>query len=92
MWLIDVDGEEIEYSRSHYGIDINTSLNTYQETIEMPVEVKEKADAFYDAMDAERYEDALAILEELESSTAPTHSLLIQLRTRYDFETALGEM
>lgn len=92
VWLIDVDGEEIEYSRSHYGIDINTSLNTYQETIEMPVEVKEKADAFYDAMDAERYEDALAILEELESSTAPTHSLLIQLRTRYDFETALGEM
>ena len=92
VWLIDVDGDEIEYSRSHYGIDINTSLNTYQETIEMPMEVKEKADAFSDAMDAERYEEALEILEELEMNTAPTHPLLIQLRTRYDFETALGEI
>ncbi len=92
VWLIDVDGEEIEYSHSHYGIDINTSLNTYQETIEMPAEVKEKADAFNDAMDAERYGEALEILEELENSTAPTHPLLIQLRTRYDFETALGEI
>lgn len=92
VWLIDVDGDEIEYSHSHYGIDINTSLNTYQETIEMPAEVKEKAEAFNDAMDAERYGEALEILEELENSTAPTHPLLIQLRTRYDFETALGEI
>ena len=92
VWLIDVDAEEIEYSHSHYGIDINTSLKTYQETIEMPVEVKKKADAFHDAMDAEKYETALAILEELENKTAPTHPLLVQLRTRYEFETALGEI
>lgn len=92
VWLIDVDAEEIEYSHSHYGIDINTSLKTYQETIEMPVEVKQKADAFHDAMDAEKYETALAILEELENKTAPTHPLLVQLRTRYEFETALGEI
>jgi len=92
VWLIDVDGEEIEYSCSHYGIDINTSLNTYQETIEMPAEVKQKADAFHDAIDAERYDEALAILKELEENTAPTHPLLIQLRTRYEFETALGEI
>lgn len=91
VWLIDVDGEEIEYSCSHYGIDINTSLNTYQETLEMPNEVKKKADAFYDMMDAEKYEEARAILEELESNTAPKHPLLIQLRTRYEFETTLGE-
>lgn len=92
VWLIDVDAEEIEYSHSHYGIDINTSLKTYQETIEMPVEVKQKADAFHDAMYAEKYETALAILEELENKTAPTHPLLVQLRTRYEFETALGEI
>lgn len=92
VWLIDVDGDEIEYSRSHYGIDINTSLNTYQETIEMPVEVKQKADAFYDAMDAGKYDEALHIQEDLEKNTAPTHPLLIQLRTRYEFETSLGEI
>ena len=92
IWLIDVDGDEIEYSHSHYGIDINTSLNAYQETIEMPADVKRKVTAFYDAMDAEKYEDALEILENLEITTAPTHPLLIQLRTRYEFETALGEI
>lgn len=92
VWLIDVDGDTIEYSHSHYGIDINTSLNTYQETLEMPPEVKQKANAFYDAMDEERFDEALRILEDLERRTAPTHPLLIQLRTRYDFETALGEI
>lgn len=92
VWLIDVDGEEIEYSHSHYGIDINTSMNTYQETLEMPIEIKMKANAFHDALDAEKYEEALCILEELENKTAPTHPLLIQLRTRYEFETAIGEI
>lgn len=89
VWLIDVDGEEIEYSHSHYGIDINTSVNAYQETVEMPMEVKQKAEAFNDAMDAEKYEEAASILEELENNTAPTHPLLIQLRTRYEFECEL---
>lgn len=91
VWLIDVEGEEITYSYSHYGIDINTSVSEYQETVEMPVEVKEKSEAFCDAMDAEQYEKAKALLEELEESTAPTHPLLIQLRTRYEFETASWE-
>lgn len=89
VWLIDVDGGEIEYSDSHYGLDINTAINEYQETLEMPSEVKKKTDDFNNAMDAENYEVALSILEDLERNTAPTHPLLIQLRTRYEFETAV---
>lgn len=91
VWLIDVEGEVIEYSYSHYGIDINTSLSEYQETVEMPKEVKEKTEAFYDAMDAEKYQEAKILLEELEQNTAPTHPLLIELRTRYEFETTSWE-
>ena len=87
VWLIDVDDEEISYSYSHYGIDVNTSLSVYQGTKEVTEEVQQKVDAFYNAMDDERYDVAKVLLEELEISTAPTHPLLVELRTRYDFET-----
>ncbi len=87
IWLIDVENQEIEYGYSHYGIDINTSVNAYQETQEMPMEVKEKSDAFCEAMDRENYQEAKSILEELEKKTAPAHPLLIRLRARYDLET-----
>ena len=35
VWLIDVDEEEIGYSYSHYGLDVNTSMSVYQGTKEM---------------------------------------------------------
>ena len=38
-------------------------------------------------VDMEKYEEAKNILERLETTTAPTHPLLVELRTRYDFET-----
>lgn len=91
VWLIDVENKEIEYQYSHYGIDINTSVNAYQETQEMPMEVKKRTDEFCEAMDHAQYDEAKAILEELEKNTAPTHPLLIQLRTRYELETVLWE-
>lgn len=37
-------------------------------------------------MDREDYEKAGKILNQLERDTAPAHPLLIELRTRYDFE------
>lgn len=81
VWLIDVEKEEIEYSWSHYGIDINTSVNAYQGTQEIPAEVKEKVEEFGDAMDAEDYDRAKKMLEKLETDTAPAHPLLLRLRT-----------
>lgn len=91
IWLIDVENKEISYEYSHYGIDINTSVTSYQETQEMPAEVKKKADAFNNAMDEENYTEAKAILEELEQNTAPSYPLLLQMQTRYAFETASWE-
>lgn len=91
VWLIDIENKEIEYEYSHYGIDINTSVNTYQETQEMPAEIKEKADKFFHAMDMENYKDAQKILEELENNTAPAYPLLLEMRTRYELETTFLE-
>ena len=91
LWLIDVENQEITYEYSHYGIDINTSVTSYQETQEMPAEVKKKADAFNNAMDEENYTEAKTILAELEQNTAPSYPLLLQMQTRYAFETASWE-
>lgn len=55
VWVIDIESEKIEYQYSHYGIDINTSVNAYQETQEMPMEVKKRADDFCNAMDKEEW-------------------------------------
>ena len=51
------------------------------------MEIQKKVDEFYDALDDEKFDIAKQILEELEEKTAPQHSILIQMRTRYEFET-----
>ena len=38
-------------------------------------------------MDDERYEEAAVILRQLEIETAPAHPLLLELRTRFEFES-----
>ncbi len=78
---------EYKYSYSHYGIDINTALQDYQDTSQIPEKVQGKVSQFYDAMDDCDYEKAKKILTELEWLTAPAHPTLIQMRTRYEFET-----
>ncbi len=87
VWLIvNVDNDKIDYGYSHYGIDVNTSMSVYQGTQEIPEAVKKLVDEFCQMMDREDYEKAGKILNQLERDTAPAHPLLIELRTRYDFE------
>lgn len=87
VWVIDIENAEYQYSYSHYGLDINSALQEYQQTDGIPAEVQQKVDHFYDALDDGNYEAAKNILEELEILTAPDHPTLIQMRTRYEFET-----
>lgn len=87
VWIVDIEEAEYKYSYSHYGIDINTALQDYQDTSQIPEKVQGKVSQFYDAMDDCDYEKAKKILTELEWLTAPAHPTLIQMRTRYEFET-----
>lgn len=91
VWVIDVDEKEIEYSYSHYGIDLNTSIKVYQETQNVSGEVQKQIEEFQNAMDEERYTEAKRILETLEENTAPIHPLLLELQTRYEIESILWE-
>jgi len=87
IWVIDIENEEYQYDYSHYGIDLNTALKDYQKTDEFPPAIQKKINQFYDNLDDEKYNQAKGILEELEKLTAPEHPALIQMRTRYEFET-----
>ncbi len=91
VWVIDVDGDVTGYEYSHYGIDVNTSMSVYQGIKEIPKKVQAQVEAFCENMDHENYEAARKILERLERDTAPTHPLLVELRTRYEFETTNWE-
>lgn len=87
IWIIDVDEEEVRYSESHYGMDVNTSMQYYQNTREIPEKVRQKVELFNKKMDDEKYEEAAVILRQLEIETAPAHPLLVELRTRFEFES-----
>ncbi|MFR8248001.1 MAG: AAA family ATPase [Lachnospiraceae bacterium] len=87
VWIIDIEEAEYQYGYSHYGMDINTALQAYQNTTQIPEEVQKRVNQFYDALDEEDYGEAKQILEELEKATAPDHPTLIQMRTRYEFDT-----
>lgn len=91
VWLIDIEDQEVSYSYSHYGIDINTALKTYQETGEMIPAVQKQVGQFYNLMDAGDYKNAEILLEKLEKETAPEHPLTVRLRTTLELETMLLE-
>ena len=90
VWLIDVEQDEPKYSYSHYGIDINTAVKSFQDTSEVPLSIKKRIDKFYDAMDAGKYEEAREILLAVESETEPAFASVVQMRTRYEFETMIS--
>lgn len=91
IWIIDIENEEVSYSVSHYGLDINTALKVYQETEEVRPEVQKKVDEFYDMLSRENYAEAERLLNELEAETAPSHPLLVKMRTAYELETIVLE-
>lgn len=46
--VIDIDDKETEYCNSHYGIDINESIQEFQQTHEVPRSIKQLSDKIYD--------------------------------------------
>ena len=52
-----------------------------------PEKVRQKVELFNKKMDDEKYEEAAVILRQLEIETAPAHPLLVELRTRFEFES-----
>ena len=89
--LIDIEGPEIQYELSHYGIDVNTSLQNFQGDYDLPEEVKNDVKAFYKAMDDENYTVAKNFLDKVSQITAPEFPLVADMKTMYSIETGLME-
>lgn len=89
VWLVDLDEEKPRYEWSRYGLDVNSSVMTYQGNYDLPERVRQLADAVSDALDREDYPGAKARLDELEKELAPGNEtpLLAELRARYDIES-----
>ncbi len=86
VWIIDIEGDEVCYSESHYGLDINTVLKVYQETEEVIPEVQKKVEHFYDLLDKQNYKEAEHVLRDLEAETAPAHPLTVRMRAALELE------
>ena len=89
VWLIDIEREQVEYTYSHYGLDLNTSVTHFQGDYDLPSPVKKSVDDFDDAMDQENYPAAKQILDQLTAATAPEFPMIAGLRARYEIETGL---
>lgn len=87
VWVIDIEGEKPGYSKSHYGIDVNTAVKQFQGRYDLPEEVAELSNAFYEAMDKEDYSNAKKMLDQLSAKTAPEFPLIVDMRMMYEIET-----
>ena len=86
VFLIDIEGNVPQYSTSHYGIDINTAIRSFQGTSELPEEIYEEVQKFYEAMDIEDYKTAKRILDSIAEKTAPESPIVADMRTMYEIE------
>ena len=89
VWLIDIEDLDVKYELLHYGIDVNTALQRFQGDYVLPMEIKNEAKAFYDAMDAENYHKAKKILDNISRNTAPEFPLVADMKAMYAIETGL---
>lgn len=91
--LITISEEmEIDYGSSAYGYQVNDVLRYHQRSNERVQEIKEKFNVFYQAIDAEKYEDAQSMLDELLHELNDDDPDIVKARITLDLETTmLGE-
>ena len=85
--VIYIDDGKINYCNSHYGIDINESIQEFQQTDEVPRSIKQLSDKIYDAVDDGEFNSAELLLKELEEDLEENHPLVTKFRTLLDLET-----
>ncbi len=86
VWIIDMGEHEIKYSYSQYGLDVNNTLNRYQNTENVYPKVKERMKAFYQMIDEKNYAEAENLLKEMEKELESGNPLITEMRTTLDLE------
>ena len=68
------DDQEVVYLENAYGYSVQDVLNFRQGTTEKPAQVKSLTDAFYLALEEDKYEEAERILHQMESMLGKEHA------------------
>lgn len=91
-WIIDITENAEKSFWKQYGFDVNETLKIYQDSPELPTELAEADDKFESYMSDGQYDKAKEVLETMEKKLGSDIPYTINMRVRYELETAvLGE-
>ncbi len=77
LWLIDIEGDEVQYARSRSGYDANTILETYMGVKSINGETDSLIHSIYAAIDKKQYEKADKRIRRLIEMTSENYSEVI---------------
>ncbi|MCR5836178.1 MAG: AAA family ATPase [Lachnospiraceae bacterium] len=84
--ILNIESDEIKYKTSHYGIDINLSVEEFQNTSEYPLKVKQLVDSIQDMLDVGAIREADNIFENLETELGENHPIVTKYKTLIELE------
>ena len=91
-WIIDVTENAEKSFWKQYGFDVNETLKIYQDSLELPMELAEVENKFELYMSVGQHDRARKLLEDIEEKLGNDIPYTINMRVRYELETAvLGE-
>lgn len=88
-WLLNITSEKSSWK--YDGLDVNETLKIYQDSSELPRDLLEKEEAFYELIEAKQYDAAKEIVENLEERLGTDIPFTINMRVTYELETAVLE-
>jgi len=86
VWIIDMEENDIKYSFSQYGLDVNNTLKKYQNTENVYPKVQEQIYQFYRMIDKKDYSESERILRNLEGEMKSGNPLITEMKTTLDLE------
>ena len=82
---INKDGS-ISYAKTPYGLDVNGTLNSFQNSFTMAEEVEVLFAKFYDNLDLEDYDSAKNVLESIRNIVGENNPKYTEAVTAYELE------
>lgn len=86
VWIIDMAEDDVTYSFSQYGLDVNHTLKKFQNTENVYPKVQEQILRFYMMVDKGDYSEAEKILNSLEGEMKSENPLITEMKTTLDLE------
>lgn len=90
--LIDVNGDNISYPPSGYGVEINDVLTSTQESKAMDERVRQDLSEVYQRIEGEDFNGAQEKIEALEVALGENHPEIIKVKTQLQWMKSLSEV